>query len=178
MTDSGTMPPFPRRGALALAAGLAAPAPARAQGTAGRADWPNRPVRYINPYPPGGPTDTLSRIWCARMSEIAGQQFVVENRGGSGGNVGVDAVAKSAPDGYTIGLGGIASHAIAPTLFPSLPFDPVRDFTFVSGLWQLPNLLAVNLDVPARSVPELVALLERFLAGWNRGKSFERRGPV
>ncbi len=98
MTDSGTMPPFPRRRALALAAaaGLAAPAPARAQGAAGGADWPNRPVRYINPYPPGGPTDTLSRVWCARMSEIAGQQFVVENRGGSGGNVGVDAVAKSA----------------------------------------------------------------------------------
>ena len=94
------------------------------------------------------------------MSEIAGQQFVVENRGGSGGNVGVDAVAKSAPDGYTVGLGGIASHAIAPTLFPSLPFDPAKDFTFVSGLWWLPNLLAVNLDVPARSVPELIALLK------------------
>ena len=96
MTDSGTMPPFPRRRALALAAaaGLAAPAPARTQGAAGGADWPNRPVRYISPYPPGGPTDTLSRVWCARMSEIAGQQFVVENRGGSGGNVGVDAVAK------------------------------------------------------------------------------------
>ena len=160
MTVSGSMPPFQRRGALALAAGLAAPAPARAQGTAGGAGWPNRPVRYINPYPPGGPTDTLSRLWCARMSEIAGQQFVVENRGGSGGNVGVDAVAKSAPDGYTIGLGGIASHAIAHTLYPGLPFDPVKDFTFVSGLWQLPNLLAVNLDVPARSVPELVALLK------------------
>ena len=72
MTDSRSMPPFPRRGALALAGGLAAPALARAQGTAGGAGWPNRPVRYINPYPPGGPTDTLSRIWCARMSEIAG----------------------------------------------------------------------------------------------------------
>ncbi|MBX6742182.1 MAG: tripartite tricarboxylate transporter substrate binding protein [Acetobacteraceae bacterium] len=145
-----------RRGALALAAGLAAPGLARAQGH----DWPNRPVRYINPYPPGGPTDTLSRIYCARMSEITGQQFVVENRSGSGGNVGADAVAKSAPDGYTIGLGGIASHAIAPTLYPSLPFDPAKDFTFVSGLWQLPNLLAVNLNIPAHSMPELIALLK------------------
>ena len=72
MDHSGARGPLPRRGALALAAAIAAPAPARAQGTAGRADWPNRPVRYVNPYPPGGPTDTLSRVWCARMSEIAG----------------------------------------------------------------------------------------------------------
>ena len=138
-----------------LAAALAAPAVARAQAS----DWPNRAVRYINPYPPGGPTDTLSRIFCARMTELTGQQFVVENRSGSGGNVGSDAVAKSVPDGYTLGLGGIASHAIAPTLYRSLPFDAARDFTFVSGIWVLPNLLAVNLDVPARSVPELIALL-------------------
>lgn len=146
------MPHHSRRALLAAA--LATPALARAQGT----DWPNRPVRYINPYPPGGPTDTLSRIFCARMSEITGQQFVVENRSGSGGNVGVDALAKSAADGYTLGLGGIAAHAIAPTLYRSLPFDPVRDFTHVTGIWQLPNLLAVNLEVPARSVPELIAL--------------------
>ncbi len=125
MTVSGSMPPLPRRGALALAlalaADLAAPAAAGAQGMAGGAGWPNRPVRYINPYPPGGPTDTLSRVWCARTSEIAGQQFGVENRGGSGGNVGADAVATSAPDGYTIGLGGIASHAIAPPPIPVCP---------------------------------------------------------
>ncbi len=158
MTRSNSMPPLTRRGALWITAGLAAPDLAHAQ--SGAEAWPNRPVRYINPYPPGGPTDTLSRLFCARMSEIAGQQFVVENRSGSGGNVGVDAVAKSTPDGYTIGLGGIASHAIAPTLFSSLPFDPVKDFTFVSGLWQLPNLLAVHLDLPARSVPELIALLK------------------
>ena len=135
-----------------LTGGLAAPAFAQS------ADWPNRPVRYINPYPPGGPTDTLSRIYCARMTELTGQSFVVENRSGSGGNVGADSVAKAAPDGYTVGLGGIASHAIAPTLYRSLPFDPVRDFSFASGLWQLPNLLAVNLEVPATTVPELIAL--------------------
>jgi tripartite-type tricarboxylate transporter receptor subunit TctC len=145
-----------RRAALRLLPGLALPAVALAQS----GEWPNRPVRYINPYPPGGPTDTLSRIYCARMSELTGQQFVVENRSGSGGNVGADVIAKSPPDGYTVGLGGIASHAIAPTLYRSLPFDPEKDFTLVSGLWQLPNLLAVNLDLPARSVPELIALLK------------------
>jgi tripartite-type tricarboxylate transporter receptor subunit TctC len=152
--------PFGRRHALGIAAALAMPAVARAQGGSQESDWPNRPVRYINPYPPGGPTDTLSRIYCARMSEITGHQFVVENRSGSGGNVGADAIAKSAPDGYTVGLGGIASHAIAPTLYASLPFDPAKDFTLVGGLWQLPNLLAVNLNVPAKTVPELIALLK------------------
>jgi tripartite-type tricarboxylate transporter receptor subunit TctC len=88
------------------------------------------------------------------MTELTGQQFVVENRSGSGGNVGADAIAKANADGYTIGLGGVASHAIAPTLYRSLPFDPEKDFTLVSGLWQLPNLLAVHLDLPVRSVPE------------------------
>ncbi|WP_043359266.1 tripartite tricarboxylate transporter substrate binding protein [Belnapia sp. F-4-1] len=143
-----------RRAVLGLLPALAAPALAQS------GDWPNRTVRYINPYPPGGPTDTLSRLYCARMTELTGHQFVVENRSGSGGNVGADAIAKSAPDGYTIGLGGVASHAIAPTLYRSLPFDPERDFTLVSGLWQLPNLLAVHLGVAARSVPELIALLK------------------
>lgn len=157
MDETRRGPPS-RRSVLVLAFGLTAPLAARATGSNGA--WPERPVRYINPYPPGGPTDTLSRIYCARLTELAGQQFFVENRSGSGGNVGVDAIAKSAPDGYTIGLGGIASHAISPTLYPSLPFDPAKDFTFVSGLWQLPNLLAVHPEVPARTVPELVALLK------------------
>ncbi len=139
-----------------LAAPLALPFAAHAAGE----DWPNRPVRYINPYPAGGPTDTLSRIYCARMSELTGQQFVVENRGGAGGNVGADAIAKSAPDGYTLGLGGIASHAISPTLYKTLPFDPERDFTLVGGIWQVPNLLAVHPSVPAQTVPELIALLK------------------
>ena len=147
---------FSRRAILAGTSLLAMPGIARAQA----GDWPRRAVRYINPFPAGGSTDVLSRIYCARMTEITGQSFVVENRAGAGGNVGVDAIAKSAPDGYTIGMGGIASHAIAPTLYSSLNFDPERDFTFITGLWQLPNLLGVNLDLPARSVPELIALLK------------------
>jgi tripartite-type tricarboxylate transporter receptor subunit TctC len=147
--------PIPRRTALA-AIGLAAPAVSRAQ-PAGAA-WPTQPVRYINGFPAGGATDTLSRIFCARMSEITGQQFVVENRSGSGGVVGADAIAKSRPDGLTVGLGGIAQHATAPTIFANLPYDPRRDFTLVSGLWQLPNMLVANLDLPARTLPELIAL--------------------
>ncbi|WP_135469911.1 Bug family tripartite tricarboxylate transporter substrate binding protein [Crenalkalicoccus roseus] len=159
-TGNGGAPPG-RRGALALIGGaLAAPLAARAQGAQAGADWPTQPVRYINGFPPGGSTDILGRIVCAKLTEITGQQFVLEPRTGSGGLVGADAVAKSRPDGTTIGLGGIATHAISPTLQPTLPFHPERDFTFISGLWRLPNLLIVNNDLPARSVPELIALLK------------------
>jgi tripartite-type tricarboxylate transporter receptor subunit TctC len=146
-----------RRGVLAgLASSVAAPALVSAQGT-----YPNKTVRYINPFPAGGATDTLSRMFCAKMSDLTGQQWVVENKGGSGGNVGMDALAQSAPDGYTLGLGGIASHAIAPTLYAKLPFKVPDDFTFVSTIWQLPNMLVVNLDLPAKTVPELIELLKK-----------------
>jgi len=141
---------------VGLAGGIAAPAIVSAQGT-----YPNKTVRYINPFPAGGATDTLSRMFCAKMSELTGQQWVVENKGGSGGNVGMDALAQSAPDGYTLGLGGIASHAIAPTLYAKLPFKVPDDFTFVTTIWQLPNMLFVNLDLPAKTVPELIELLKR-----------------
>ena len=151
--------PLSRRRLLAAAAAAPSGLAATGQAQPG-SDWPSQTVRYINIFPPGGATDTLSRLYCAKMTELTGQQFVVENRSGSGGNVGVDAIAKSRPDGYTIGLGSIAPHAIAPTLYASLPFDAAKDFTFVSGLWQLPNLLVVNNDLPARSVPELIALLK------------------
>lgn len=163
-----------RRAALGGLAAATLAGTARAQGGgAPGADWPNQPVRYINPFPPGGSTDILSRIFCQKMSEITGQQFVVENRGGGGGTVGVDAIAKSRNDGYTVGLGGIASHAINPTLQPSMPFDSTKDFTFVTGLWQLPNLLIVNNDLPANTVPEFLALLRA-----NPGKySFGSAGP-
>lgn len=152
------MPPYtPGRRALigAAAAAIAAPRLAAAQDA-----WPSRPVRYINPYTAGGPTDTLSRLLCQRMAELSGQQLVVENRTGSAGLVGNQAIAQSPPDGYTLGLGGIATHAIAPTLYARLPFDPQKDFTLLTGMWQLPNLLVVNLDMPATTVPELIAHLK------------------
>lgn len=134
---------------------LAAPAIVSAQGI-----YPNKPVRWINPFPAGGATDTLSRLFCAKMAELTGQQWLVDNKGGSGGNVGMDALAQSPPDGYTLGLGGIASHAIAPTLYARLPFKVPDDFTFVSTIWQLPNFLVTNLDLPVKNVAELIALLK------------------
>jgi tripartite-type tricarboxylate transporter receptor subunit TctC len=149
-----------RRNALATMTGILLAARPQTGHAQQGGDWPTLPVRYINIFPPGGATDTLSRLWCAKMGEVTGQPFVVENRSGSGGNVGADAIAKSKPDGYTIGLGSIAPNAIAPTLYKRLAFDAARDFTFVSGLWQLPNLLVVSKDLPAKSVPELLALLK------------------
>jgi tripartite-type tricarboxylate transporter receptor subunit TctC len=154
---------LPRRRALALSGGMlmggALAAPMLASGVArAAADWPTKPVRYINVFPAGGPTDTLSRIVCHELSELTGQQFIVENKSGSGGNVGADAIAKAAPDGYTIGLYTIASHAIAPTLYAKLPFDAAKDFTGIAMLWSVPNMLMTRLDLPAETVPELIAL--------------------
>jgi tripartite-type tricarboxylate transporter receptor subunit TctC len=91
---------------------------------------------------------------------MTGQQFIVENKAGSGGNIGTDAIAHSAPDGYTIGLYTIASQSIAPTLYARLPFDVDKDFTAIAMLWSVPNLLMTRLDLPARTVPELIKLIE------------------
>jgi len=147
-----------RRALLAGAAGLAAAGRAHAQRPE---DWPTQTVRYINLYAPGGATDIASRAWCAAMSTVTGHQFVVENRSGAGGTVGTDAIAKSRPDGYTVGLGSVATLAIAPSLYASLPYHPENDFTFISGLWRQPNLLMVSNDLPVRSVPELIDLLRK-----------------
>jgi tripartite-type tricarboxylate transporter receptor subunit TctC len=164
---------LPRRRALILS-GSALAAPMIASGVARAADaWPTKPVRYINVFPAGGPTDTLSRIVCYQLSELTGQQFIVENKAGSGGNVGADAIAKSAPDGYTIGLYTVASHAIAPTLYAKLPFDAGKDFTGIAMLWSVPNLLMTRLDLPAKTVPELIRIARE-----NPGKyTFASSGP-
>jgi tripartite-type tricarboxylate transporter receptor subunit TctC len=148
---------LPRRRALVLSGGMLA-APMLASGVARAADdWPNKPVRYINVFPPGGPTDTLSRIVCNQLAELTGQQFIVDNKSGSGGNVGTDAIAKAAPDGYTIGLYTIASQSIAPTLYAKLSFDVEKDFTAVAMLWSVCNMLMVRLDLPIKTVADLIA---------------------
>ena len=142
---------LPRRRALILSGGAFA-TPMLASGIARAVDdWPNKPVRYINVFPAGGPTDTLSRIVCHQLSELTGQQFIVENKAGSGGNVGADAIAKSTPDGYTIGLYTIAAHAIAPTLYAKLPFDAGKDFTGIAILCEVPNMLMTRIDFSASS---------------------------
>ena len=151
---------FPRRRALVLSGGFLA-SPMVASGVArAQATWPNKSVKYVVPFPAGGPTDTLSRIVCRELEKLTGQTFIIENKSGSGGLVGADAVAKSAPDGYTIGLYTIAAHAIAPTLYAKMPFDAGKDVTGISILWEVPNMLMTRLDFPANTVPEMIALLK------------------
>jgi tripartite-type tricarboxylate transporter receptor subunit TctC len=123
--------------------------------------WPARTVRYVNGFPAGGATDTLSRILCQKMSELSGQPFIVENKGGAGGVLGADAVAKALPDGYTVGLRGIASNVLAIGSYARLPYDPRADFTFIGGMWQLPNILSARKDLFSSDLRELLAAFKR-----------------
>ncbi len=105
--------------------------------------------------------DLSARLIAPKLQQALGQPVVVENKPGAGGNIGADFVAKSAPDGYTLVMGAIATHAINPALYPKLPYDPVRDFQHVALLVQVPDVLVVNNDVPASTVPQLVDLLKK-----------------
>ena len=120
--------------------------------------YPNKPVRMIVGFPPGGGTDVVARVIGAKLSEWWGQAVAVENRPGATGTIGADFVAKSAPDGYTLIMGHVNSHAIAPNLFAKLPYDPIKDFAAVAYVGYVPNVLAVHPSVAARSVRELVLL--------------------
>ncbi len=130
-------------------------------GTVGAQGWPARPVHLVVPYAAGGPVDLSARLLAAKLQPALGQPVVVENRVGAGGNIGADYVAKSAPDGHTLVMGAIATHAINPALFPKLPYDPIRDFRHVALVVQVPNVLIVNNDVAARSVGEFVLLAKK-----------------
>ncbi len=153
--------PVNRRKLLTLLGGSIAAPLLAPRITLAQEAWPSRQVRYVNGFPAGGATDTLSRILCQKMSELSGQSFVVENRGGAGGALGADAVAKSPPDGYTVGLGGIASNVLAIGSLAKLPYDPVGDFTFIAGMWQLPNILVARKDLFSGDLRELLAAFKK-----------------
>jgi tripartite-type tricarboxylate transporter receptor subunit TctC len=120
--------------------------------------YPSRPIRIVDPFPPGGPSDIVGRSISPRLSEALGQTVVVDNRGGAAGVVGCEIVAKAAPDGYTLLLGPSGALTIQPTLSPKLPYDPRRDFEPVTQLTSGPQVIAVNPTVAAKSIPELIAL--------------------
>ena len=145
------MPSIPRRVLLAstLALGLA--------GTAA-AEFPERQVTLVIPFAAGGSTDVVGRIVAERMSAELGQQIVVQNVGGAGGSLGAQQVAQAEPDGYTILMGTVATHALNPLILKQKPYDPVADFAPVSLLVLVPNVLAVHPDVPAQTVQELIDL--------------------
>jgi tripartite-type tricarboxylate transporter receptor subunit TctC len=139
--------------AVLLAATLlaAASVPCRAQ------NYPAKPVRFVAPYPPGGPNDLIARVIAQRMTQAFAQTWIVENRPGRGGNIGVELVAKAAPDGYTLVHGGMGSLTLAPFL-SKLPYDALRDFSMVTLTARVPNVIAVHPALPVKSVPELLAL--------------------
>jgi tripartite-type tricarboxylate transporter receptor subunit TctC len=122
-----------------------------------QSDYPNRPIRLIVTVPPGGAADFIARLVGGKISEALGQPVLVENRGGAGGTIAADAVAKAAPDGYTLLQNSITTHGVGPHLYTKLPYDPVKDFAPVSGLAVLPLIMAINNDLAVKSVAELVA---------------------
>jgi len=125
------------------------------------AQFPSRPIRIVVPFPPGGVTDRLARVIAQKMQENWGQPVVAENRPGASGMIAAEAVAKSPPDGYTLMMGHIGTHAINVSLFDKLPYDPVRDFAPISLLVSVPNVLLLHPSVPAGSVQELIVLAKQ-----------------
>jgi tripartite-type tricarboxylate transporter receptor subunit TctC len=125
---------------------------------AGEDEWPERPLRLVVPFPAGSSTDIIARIVAQKLSHRLGQQVVIENRAGASGNIGADAVAKAAPDGYTIGIATASTHAVAASLSPNLPYDPIRDFAPVAMIGSQPYVLVLHPALPARNLAELIAL--------------------
>jgi tripartite-type tricarboxylate transporter receptor subunit TctC len=133
--------------------------------------WPARPLRMIVPTAPGGGTDFTGRLVAAKLSEALGQQVVVENRGGGGGSVGADNAAKSTPDGYTLLLGSIATHAVNPALYKKLPYDHLKDFAPVSLIGTVPNAMVVHPSVPVKTMQEFIAYAKANPGKINYGSS-------
>jgi len=125
---------------------------------AGEDGWPQRPLRLVVPFPAGSSTDIIARIVSQKLSHRLGQQIVIENRAGASGNIGADAVAKATPDGYTIGIATASTHAVAASLSPNLPYDPIRDFAPVAMIGSQPYVLVLHPALPAHNLAELIAL--------------------
>jgi tripartite-type tricarboxylate transporter receptor subunit TctC len=129
------------------------------------ATYPNKALRFVVPYPPGGPLDQVARLLAEQMRDSFGQPVVVENRAGAGGNIGADAVAKAAPDGYAIVMGAVATHAINPALYKKMPYDANADFSPVTRVASVPNVLIMNPDTAKRlnidSLKDLIAYARR-----------------
>jgi tripartite-type tricarboxylate transporter receptor subunit TctC len=141
-------------------------------GGAGAQDWPTKPVRIIVPYAPGGSADTLGRIAAEGLSEALKQQFVVENKPGAGGVLGSTQVARAAPDGYTLGVSGIATHTIAPAINPNVSYDPIKDFTHIALLGGPPIVFVVHPSVKANTIKEFEEIVRN-----SKGKKLSFGSP-
>lgn len=144
-----------RRGILAGAAGMASWG-----ATAQEGEWPNRPVAAVVPWPPGGPTDAFARLLCQRLSTDLGRAFVVDNRGGANGTIGMASAARARPDGYTVVIAPNSTYAVAPHLY-QVPYDPIRGFVGAGLLVSSPLFMLVPRNSPAKSVAEYVALAKQ-----------------
>ena len=133
--------------------------------------YPSKPVRIVVSFSAGGPTDTVARVMGAKMGDLLGQQFVVENKVGAGGNIGADLVAKAPPDGYTLLMATVSTHAINPGLYKNMPYNPVRDFAPIGQVGVTPTLLGVHPSVPATDVKSLVALIKENPGKFTYGSS-------
>jgi len=120
--------------------------------------YPSKPVRILVPFPPGGPADALARIVADKLGQALGQPFVIENKPGAGGNIGMEQGAKAAPDGYTLTLAPAGNLTISPSLYAKLPYDPAKDYAPITVIATVPNILIVHPSVPARTLAELIAL--------------------
>ena len=149
---------------LALSAAFACPVKAQES-------YPSKPVRILVSFAAGGPTDQVARIVGAKLTDLLGQTFIVENKTGAGGNIGADVVAKAAPDGYTLLMATVSTHAINPGLYKNMPYDPVKDFTPVMQVGVTPCVLAVNPSLPVKNVQELIALLKANPGKYSYGSS-------
>jgi tripartite-type tricarboxylate transporter receptor subunit TctC len=137
-----------------------------------RADtFPSKPFRLIVPFPAGGPTDIVARPFAQMLGESSGQQVVVDNRGGAGGSIGADMVGKSAPDGYTLLIGTVGTHAINPALYKKLPYDATKDFTALGLLASAPVAVVVHPRAPYASIAELIAAAKKDPGGINFGSA-------
>jgi tripartite-type tricarboxylate transporter receptor subunit TctC len=131
-------------------------------GAAEAQSYPSRPVRVIVPFPPGGTTDIVARLVADRLGATLGQAAVIENRGGAGGAIGASEIARAAPDGYTLGIATVSTHGVNPAINPKLPYDALRDFTPISNLASVPNVVCAN---PSTGIADLKGLIEQAKAG-------------
>ena len=142
--------------AFAIFTALTLPnAPAQAED-----QYPSRPVRIVVSFSAGGPTDIVGRVIAQKLSELMGQQFFVENKVGAGGNIGADQAAKSSPDGYTLLVATVSTHAINPGLYSKMPYDPVKDFAPIAQVGVTPTMLGVHPSIPAQDIQSLIALIK------------------